>query len=218
MRYIAAIILTPALSGSTALTAGAVEGFALTLEPFRVPETVDLAARGRMLTSALKDPGSEGNIYLLADKVERFDKSLSETSTAIENVGVLVPYLSGTDYGPKQVNKSLLSFMDELKGEMERLAGLRAQAEAALAAAQPGSQLTFAAQALKQRALNLRTRLEGLSENARILAANVAANQAVLGTPAVLAAQEISERQSAALASSGDGLLRAADRLLRKAH
>ena len=205
MKSIAAlIVLLPTLS------------FAVTLDPYRVPESVDLAARGRVLASALNDPGSEASVYLLADKTERLDKSLAETTMGIENVGLLIPYLATTDDGPKQVTEHLISFMDELKTLDEQLSDLKKSADASLAAAQPGTKVIFAAQSLKQRALNLRTHLEGLREKAQVLATNVTADQAKLGAAAAAAAKELSDRQVLGLRATGDGLLLTADQLVRK--
>jgi len=206
---------TVILAALLAITLSAVEGSAVTLDPYRVPETMDLSAAARMLKTQRSDPGSKGNVYLLADLVSRFEKSLSEVSTGIENVGLLVPYLSTTDYGPKEVTQHLMSFMDELKDLQVQAGGIQHAAELALASAQPGD-MKFAAQALKQSALSLRSRQETLLAMAGQFKTNVLAHQAVLGRPAVLAVQEVSDRQCPALAETGDALVSIADQLIRK--
>lgn len=190
---------------------------AVTLDPYRVPEAMDLAAASRRTHAVLADPGSAANIFLLTDRTERLDRSLGETSTAIENIGQLIKFLSGTKDGPKQVTSHLIDFLADLDRSKDALVALNADAHSALVAAQPATGAQFAAQSLKQHALTLRSHLEALRAFSQVLAQNIHDHRANLGEAAAAAAREIADKRVLALTVLSDDLVLTADLLVRKA-
>ena len=194
MRFLAALIVfAPAFAGAA---------------------TLELSGVHRQMFSALKNSGSPASIYLLSDRVDRFDRENHETYTELETFSELID-TSLKVFGAEQINENLLNFVGAMKFRNARLEALKADADAAVAEASGGSSIGNAAQSLKMNALALRTHLEGMRAGASAIALSVEKHQAQLGMPATLAAAEII-RQCDAAVVTGQGILKDADLLLAK--
>ena len=203
MRSLAALLVfAPAVAG------------AVTFDSYRVPVSMDLSGASRQMVSALKNSGSPASIYLLADRMDRFERDNKNIYEELIFGGEMLE-TSIKIYPAKDINENLLNFVSGLTYRNEELGKLKADADAAVAEAQPGTGTVNAAQALKFYAQQTRTHVEGMRAGASELSKAVSKHQDKLGMEAVLSAAEIIRRCDALVATS-QAIVADADKLLAK--
>lgn len=166
--------------------------------------------------AAAPPPEASGNraLYLLAHRGNGVEKKMAELNTGVSNIALLVDYLAGTEYGPKQIPSHLRSFSDEVAARTKDFSELNAGARAAAAGVGAGN--ASAAQAFANQVLVLRSQTEGLDASAAKLLAEVKKAEAKLGVESVYLAQEFSD-EAKALKDLSDELVRASEDISKKA-